>query len=49
MSVLVEVNGLTKEFRELTAVDELSFNVMQGDVYGFLGQNGSGKSTTIRM
>ena len=49
MSVLVEVNGLTKEFRELTAVDELSFNVMQGDVYGFLGQNGAGKSTTIRM
>ena len=49
MGVLVEVNGLKKEFRELTAVDDLSFKVMQGDVYGFLGQNGAGKSTTIRM
>lgn len=49
MNVLVEVNGLRKIFKELTAVDDLSFKVMQGDVYGFLGQNGAGKSTTIRM
>lgn len=49
MSVLVEVKQLRKEFKELVAVDDLSFTVRQGDVYGFLGQNGAGKSTTIRM
>ncbi|MES2645702.1 MAG: ATP-binding cassette domain-containing protein [Bacteroidota bacterium] len=49
MNILVEVSGLKKTFKELTAVNDLSFRVMQGDVYGFLGQNGAGKSTTIRM
>jgi ABC-type multidrug transport system ATPase subunit len=49
MHALVEVNGLRKEFGEITAVDDLSFSVNKGDVYGFLGQNGAGKSTTIRM
>ena len=46
---LVEVNRLYKQYPGLLAVDELSFSVNQGDVYGFLGQNGAGKSTTIRM
>jgi len=46
---LLTVRGLTKQFGEFTAVDDLSFNVDQGQVYGFLGQNGAGKSTTIRM
>jgi ABC-type multidrug transport system ATPase subunit len=46
---LVSVSNLTKKFRTHTAVDNLSFNVNEGDVYGFLGQNGAGKSTTIRM
>jgi ABC-type multidrug transport system ATPase subunit len=49
MSTLVAVNHLTKQFPGLTAVDDLSFTVMKGDVYGFLGQNGAGKSTTLRM
>lgn len=49
MSPIIEVNGLTKIFKELTAVDHLSFSVPRGEVYGFLGQNGAGKSTTIRM
>ena len=49
MKPLVEVKDLRKKFGELVAVDSLSFSVMQGDVYGFLGQNGAGKSTTIRM
>ncbi|MEN9299904.1 MAG: hypothetical protein RLZZ429_2217, partial [Bacteroidota bacterium] len=40
---------LTKSFKNLTAVNDLSFSVREGDVYGFLGQNGAGKSTTIRM
>jgi ABC-type multidrug transport system ATPase subunit len=49
MPVVVEVENLGKKFGEFTAVDDLSFTVNQGDVYGFLGQNGAGKSTTIRM
>lgn len=48
-NALVRVENLTKTFSELTAVNQLSFTVNQGDVYGFLGQNGAGKSTTIRM
>lgn len=49
MSVIIQVNHLSKQYKELKAVDDLSFTVNQGDVYGFLGQNGAGKSTTIRM
>ena len=48
-SPVVEVSGLSKHFGPFRAVNELSFKVMEGDVYGFLGQNGAGKSTTIRM
>lgn len=40
---------MTKVFKGLTAVDNLCFSVPKGEVYGFLGQNGAGKSTTIRM
>jgi ABC-type multidrug transport system ATPase subunit len=46
---LVNISHLSKKFRGITAVDDLSFTVNEGDVYGFLGQNGAGKSTTIRM
>jgi ABC-type multidrug transport system ATPase subunit len=49
MSSIVHVTHLSKHFREIKAVDNLSFSVQAGDVYGFLGQNGAGKSTTIRM
>jgi len=49
MQEIIKVNSLTKQFRNLTAVDDLTFTVYEGDVYGFLGQNGAGKSTTIRM
>ena len=49
MQTIVKVTGLTKQFKNLTAVQDLSFSVNEGDVYGFLGQNGAGKSTTIRM
>lgn len=49
MSDIIKVSGLTKKFKGLTAVSDLSFSVQEGDVYGFLGQNGAGKSTTIRM
>ena len=49
MPAIIKVNNLSKQFKEIHAVDDLSFTVEQGDVYGFLGQNGAGKSTTIRM
>jgi len=49
MSSIIKVNHLSKKFKEINAVNDLSFTVDQGDVYGFLGQNGAGKSTTIRM
>ena len=49
MNSIIKVSHLTKQFKELKAVDALSFSVQEGDVYGFLGQNGAGKSTTIRM
>lgn len=49
MQEIIQVKGLTKTFKNLTAVNDLSFTVREGDVYGFLGQNGAGKSTTIRM
>jgi ABC-2 type transport system ATP-binding protein len=49
MSAIIKVNQLSKQFRDIKAVDDLSFTVNKGDVYGFLGQNGAGKSTTIRM
>lgn len=49
MSSVINVKNLHKEFGEITAVDDLSFTVPEGTVYGFLGQNGAGKSTTIRI
>lgn len=49
MAAIVQVEGLTRKYGSFTAVNNLSFSVEEGDVYGFLGQNGAGKSTTIRM
>ena len=49
MPPIIEVKNLSKKFKDITAVKDLSFTVNEGDVYGFLGQNGAGKSTTIRM
>jgi ABC-2 type transport system ATP-binding protein len=45
----VEIRDLTKRFDAFTAVDGISFDVHQGEIFGFLGANGAGKSTTIRM
>ena len=45
----VEIEGVTKTFGKTTAVDELSLVVPTGSVYGFIGPNGSGKTTTLRM
>jgi len=46
---LIETEGLTKKFGALTAVDSVTFNVGEGEVFGFLGPNGAGKTTTVRM
>jgi len=46
---LIEAQGLTKKFGDLTAVDGVSFKVEEGEVFGFLGPNGAGKTTTVRM
>ncbi len=45
----IEVHNLTKKFGDFTAVNDLSFLVPKGQIFGFLGANGSGKTTTIRM
>ena len=45
----VEIRNVTKTFGTVTAVDDLTLNVPEGAVYGFIGPNGSGKTTTMRM
>jgi ABC-2 type transport system ATP-binding protein len=49
MGNAVEVNKLTKVFGHFTAVNNISFHIKRGEIFGLLGPNGSGKSTTIRM
>jgi ABC-2 type transport system ATP-binding protein len=49
MTTIISINGLTRRFGEFTAVDHVSFDVDAGQVVGYLGPNGSGKTTTIRM
>src|ERR1700687_2757724 len=49
MTAAVSRRDLTKAYGELIAVDRLSLDVRQGEVFAFLGPNGSGKTTTIRM
>ena len=47
--VMIEVEGLTKDYGATRAVDSVTFNVRKGEVLGFLGPNGAGKSTTMKM
>lgn len=46
---MITVDHLTKKFGEFTAVDDISFNVKKGEIFGLLGPNGAGKSTTLRI
>ncbi|GAW51377.1 MULTISPECIES: ABC transporter ATP-binding protein [unclassified Nocardioides] len=46
---MIRTEGLTKQYGRITAVDGIDLDVREGDVYGFLGANGSGKTTTVRM
>jgi ABC-2 type transport system ATP-binding protein len=46
---MIHIENLTKRFREVLAVDNLSMDVTEGEVFGFLGPNGAGKTTTVRM
>lgn len=47
MNNVIEVKNLVKQYKELKAVDDLSFEVQKGEILGLLGPNGSGKTTTI--
>lgn len=49
MGYVLEINNLTKKFGDFIAVDHMSLNVREGEIFGFLGANGAGKSTTINM
>lgn len=49
MSSTISVTGLSRRFGDLIAVDDVSFEVQRGTIFGLLGPNGSGKSTIIRM
>jgi ABC-2 type transport system ATP-binding protein len=46
---MIDTDGLTKKFGDLTAVDKLTLHVNDGEIFGFLGPNGAGKTTTVRM
>lgn len=46
---IIKTDNLTKNFNDLTAVDNISFSVKKGEIFGFLGPNGAGKTTTIKM
>lgn len=49
MENVIEIHGLTKRFGNFTAVDDISFSVRRGEIFGFLGANGAGKTTAMRI
>lgn len=49
MSNVIEVKNLVKKYGNLTAVNNISFDVKKGEIFGLLGENGAGKTTTLEM
>ena len=49
MAALIELQGITKRYGDLTAVEDLTLSIEQGAVFGFIGPNGAGKTTTMRI
>ena len=49
MNTVISINQLTRRFKETTAVDQLSLEIYEGEIFGFLGHNGAGKTTTVRL
>jgi len=49
MTVAIHIRNLTRRFNDLTAVDNISFEILQGEIFGLLGPNGAGKTTTLSM
>src|SRR5215469_13086047 len=49
MDPIIEIHGLTKRFGELTAVDHLDLTIAKGEIFGLVGPDGAGKTTTLRM
>ena len=49
MTLAVQVNSLVKKYGSNTAVDNISFNIYKGEVFGLLGPNGAGKTTTLEI
>lgn len=48
-NIIIDVAELTKKFGNFTAVDHISFKVKEGEIFGFLGANGAGKTTAMQM
>ncbi len=49
IQIAIQIRGVTKSFTGVIAVNDLSLDIPQGSIYGFIGPNGSGKTTTMRM
>ena len=49
MDCVIRASGLTKRYGDLTAVDDVSFEVERGEIFGLLGPNGAGKTTTVEI
>jgi ABC-2 type transport system ATP-binding protein len=49
LEAAIRIEGLTKRFKDVTAADRITFNVGEGEIFGFMGHNGAGKTTTIKM
>ena len=49
MTVAIHIENLTRRFNDLVAVDNISFDIEQGEIFGLLGPNGAGKTTTLSM